>query len=144
MNTKNIIREIKENKNNMKQIRRGVFETNSSSTHSITMCLKSDYDRWCNGETYLFKGSGWSFAEGHKPQKNHFYTKEEVKELMKYDRYYDEDFDWNDEDAVKEKLRDNEFYDSEYENDSLKFYEETYTTQSGEQIVAFGEYGYEG
>ena len=28
-----------------KQIRRGVFETNSSSVHSLTMCMESDYDR---------------------------------------------------------------------------------------------------
>ena len=35
-----------------RQIRRGVFETNSSSTHSITMCMKSDYDRWSNGEGF--------------------------------------------------------------------------------------------
>ena len=34
----------------MKQIRRNVFETNSSSTHSITMCMKSDYDKWVAGE----------------------------------------------------------------------------------------------
>lgn len=37
----------------MRQIRRGVFETNSSSVHSITMCMKSDYDKWVNGELYL-------------------------------------------------------------------------------------------
>lgn len=33
-----------------RQIRRGVYETNSSSVHSLTMCMKSDYDRWQNGE----------------------------------------------------------------------------------------------
>ena len=33
-----------------RQIRRGVFETNSSSVHSITMCMKSDYDKWVSGE----------------------------------------------------------------------------------------------
>lgn len=33
-----------------KQIRRGVFETNSSSVHSITMCTRSDFDRWKDGE----------------------------------------------------------------------------------------------
>ena len=33
-----------------RQIRRGVFETNSSSVHSLTMCTQSDYDRWKNGE----------------------------------------------------------------------------------------------
>ena len=33
-----------------RQIRRGVFETNSSSVHSLTMCTGSDYDKWKNGE----------------------------------------------------------------------------------------------
>lgn len=28
-----------------RQIRRGVYETNSSSCHSLTMCMESDYDR---------------------------------------------------------------------------------------------------
>lgn len=36
----------------MKLIRRGTFETNSSSTHSITMCKESDFDKWKNGEMY--------------------------------------------------------------------------------------------
>ena len=29
----------------MKTIRIGTFETNSSSTHSITMCMESDYEK---------------------------------------------------------------------------------------------------
>ena len=33
-----------------RQIRKGVFETNSSSTHSLVMCLKSDYDKWEHGD----------------------------------------------------------------------------------------------
>ena len=61
-----------------RQVRRGVFETNSSSTHSLTMCLQSDYDRWTSGEVLLFRGSGWCYPEGNKPQKNGFYTKEEA------------------------------------------------------------------
>lgn len=28
----------------MKQVRRGVFETNSSSTHSITICTEDEYE----------------------------------------------------------------------------------------------------
>ena len=46
-----------------RQIRRGVFETNSSSTHSLTICLKSDYDKWNNGNVFLFKGSGWCYSD---------------------------------------------------------------------------------
>jgi len=32
-----------------RQIRRSVFETNSSSTHSITMCSNTDFEKWENG-----------------------------------------------------------------------------------------------
>lgn len=31
-------------------VRRGVFETNSSSTHSLSVCSKSDWDKWKAGE----------------------------------------------------------------------------------------------
>ena len=37
-------------KNMKTQIRRSIFETNSSSTHSITMVSGSEYDKWKNGE----------------------------------------------------------------------------------------------
>lgn len=33
-----------------RQIRRGVFETNSSSTHSLTMCSEEEFEKWKNGE----------------------------------------------------------------------------------------------
>lgn len=41
----------------MIQIRQGVFETNSSSTHSITIASESDFDKWKNGDVYL--NDGW-------------------------------------------------------------------------------------
>lgn len=41
----------------MKTIRRNVFETNSSSTHSITMCMEGDYEKWKNGELYYLEDS---------------------------------------------------------------------------------------
>lgn len=34
----------------MEQVRRNLFETNSSSTHSLTMCTKTDYDEWKAGK----------------------------------------------------------------------------------------------
>ena len=33
-----------------RQIRRGVFETNSSSTHSIVICSEEEYKKWVKGE----------------------------------------------------------------------------------------------
>lgn len=129
-----------------KQIRRGVYETNSSSCHSITMCMESDYDRWQEGNLYLFTGLGWYYPDNNKPEKNHFYTREEAIEFEKTNKYVREDVNWTDEEEVNEILHENEFYDYEYFlNEYCKNYEdyyETMTTPNGENVVAFGYYGY--
>lgn len=39
-----------------RQIRRGVYETNSSSTHSLTMCSEEEFEQWKNGELFLMNG----------------------------------------------------------------------------------------
>jgi hypothetical protein len=124
-----------------KQIRRGVFETNSSSTHSLTMMMKSDYDRWQNEKLYLYEGGyGWEFSQ---PVKNSLYTKEEVIKFAKNNRYWHGDVE--DEYEEYEILRDMGFisWDDEGSEYLESFYKE-FTTPSGETIVAFGEYGYDG
>lgn len=128
-----------------RQIRRGVFETNSSSTHSLTMCLKSDYDRWKNGEVLLYTGWGYGYPKDHQPKENHFYTKEQVIEFEKTSNYPPaDDMDWNSGEA-EEYLSDREWRTYEnYDNDYLEWFEDTFTTPSGETVVAFGQYGYEG
>ena len=124
-----------------KQIRRGVFETNSSSTHSLTMMMKSDYERWQNEKLYLYEdGYGWEFSQ---PVKNSLYTKEEVLEFAKKNRYWHGDVE--DEYEEYEILRDMGFisWDDEGSEYLESFYKE-FTTPSGETIVAFCEYGYDG
>ena len=69
----------------MKVIRRGVFETNSSSTHSITMCSKEDYDKWESGDVYLNDGSGWASLSTNKDKQ--FVTKEEAIEILTNSKY---------------------------------------------------------
>ena len=39
----------------MIQVRKNVFETNSSSTHSLVMAVKSEFDKWTAGEYYYCK-----------------------------------------------------------------------------------------
>ena len=130
-----------------KQIRRGTFETNSSSTHAIVMCMESDYDRWQECNLYLFTGSGWYYPDNNKPKKNRFYTREEAIEFEKTDKYAREDVNWTDEDEVNEILRESEFYDYEYFWNEYcgdyECYEETMTTPNGDRVIAFGYYGYE-
>lgn len=128
-----------------RQIRRGVFETNSSSMHVIVMCMESDYDRWQEGNLYLFTGSGWRYPDNNKPEKNHFYTREEAIEFEKTNKYEREDVNWTDEEEINEILRENEFYDYEYfwneYCEDYEDYEETLTTPNGDKVVAFGYYG---
>ena len=120
----------------MKQVRYGVFETNSSSTHSLTMMMKSDYERWENENLYLFNGYtyGWDF---NKPVTNALYTREEAIEFVKNSRYYDPVDEISDE-----YLKEFDFISWDDEgNEYLESFYEEFTTPSGETIVAFGEYG---
>ena len=114
-----------------RQIRRGVYETNSSSTHSLTMCSEEEYDKWCSGELLFCE---W----GHK-----FESKEDVIKKLK-EKY--PDVNWDDEDKVHDIFEDcgittsDEYFDDEY----LETFEETYTTPNNEKVIAFGKYGYNG
>ena len=122
-----------------RQIRRGVFETNSSSTHSLTIMMKSDYKRWQTEQLYLYDGSGWGW-EFSKPVENQLYTRDEAVEFVKKNKYY-KDANEIDDDA----LRDCGFISWDDEgNEYLESFYKEFTTPSGETIVVFGEYGYDG
>ena len=98
----------------MIQIRRNLFETNSSSTHSITMCTKSDYEKWEKGELV--------YDMNHEK----LIPASEVKEI--------EDGE-DDEDKTLFKSP-GEFYGWIQNN----LYFETYKTEFND-VVAFGYYG---
>ena len=128
-----------------KQIRRGVFETNSSSTHSITMCMESDYNKWEKGELLLYVGWRSFYKKDNRPERNHLYTIEEAIEFEK--SRCDSGIDWNNKQEVDLALADSDFYTYErYWNEyceDYEDYEETMTTPNGEKVVAFGYYGWE-
>lgn len=118
------------------QVRRNVFETNSSSVHSITMCSKDDFEEWKNNSNYYF----W-----HRYDKSDIIgTKEEMIELLKSQIH---DIDWNNETSVKDFfweediLTFDEYFDKY--NEYLETFVEYYTTPKGENVVAFGYYGHD-
>ena len=89
----------------MKLIRRGTFETNSSSTHSITMCKESDFDKWKNGEMYWDRWNE-SLVSKEEVEKEMAKLKEEfISEHPDYDK---DDIDW------EEQLEDYLNSDKEY------------------------------
>ena len=101
----------------MRQIRRNVFETNSSSTHSITMCMKSEFDKWVKGELVW---SRWGDKLVPITPEVKASMDEDDRDYLTYDQFNDWDY-------------------LEYET-----FKETYTTPNGEKIVSFGYYGYDG
>lgn len=129
-----------------RKIRRGVYETNSSSCHSLVMCTESEYDAWEKGDMLLY--TGWGSYFGNKPAKDHFYTRNQAINFEKHrnSNPLDEDLSDVPDEELNEILSDrgwvtcDEFFHDEY----LEAFEETYTTPGGEKIVAFGKYGYDG
>ena len=120
-----------------RQIRRGVFETNSSSVHSLTMCSYEEYEKWENGDVLFWV------------DKNKFGTKEEIIEEMKTMTWYGSlrylNTNWDDEDEVDEIFSDERVKTCEEYFDDLDYetFEDTYTTPNGEKVVAFGYYGHD-
>lgn len=105
------------------QIRRGIFETNSSSTHSLTMCMSDDFDKWKNGELVYDNYIGKLITITDKKYQNWLKNNQEddygYKDYMTYDEY----FNYN-----------CQFFES---------FEKKFTTPSGENVIAFGYYGYD-
>lgn len=124
----------------MIQIRRNVFETNSSSTHSLTMCMKEEYDSWECGEVLLNENYTASSKKEGK-----FIDKETAVKILLDEGYYDEECIKSlDEDEFYEALKDVGIYRyDDYPLDYLEWFECEYTTPGGETVVAFGQYGYD-
>jgi hypothetical protein len=96
----------------MKQIRYGVFETNSSSTHSICICTKEEFRQ--------FKRGNLTYDAYH-----HSLVPTDEIESTPWGHQY----------------KDYEHYNiilGEY----LDSYQEEFETPSGDQMVAFGYYGH--
>ena len=132
----------------MLQIRHGVFETNSSSTHSITMCSKSEYEAWRNGDVYL--NDGWWYDCDVDAKNKNFITKEKAIGIIgayKYSDYTEADLHNLDEEELEEEFYDHGIYsyDSFWNRrcDWFETYSNRYTTENGDEVVAFGYYGHD-
>lgn len=137
----------------MIKIRQGVFETNSSSTHSLTMMMKEDYLRWKDGNYMYTERIGYCFPINPElaPTENEVYTPEEVCAFLMNDKYFVEDDETFAAIGAPTPETLEQYLPCEYGFDTaddgserLEDYYDEFTTPSGETIVAFGQYGYEG
>ena len=102
------------------QIRTGLFETNSSSVHSLAMVSENDYEKWKNGE-------------------------------LVYDRMHDKLIPVTDEEYLewkKENEEDIDYYDyltfdefNDYDILDYETFSNSFTTENGDTVIAFGYYG---
>lgn len=118
--------------------RNGMFETNSSSTHSMIIGMEDDFKKWERGETLWYRRYG---------RQTGFYTKEEALSIVKSDPCYNHyDFDTMSEEELSEWLYDCGFldYDRFSDNEYLETDYNTFTTPKGETICMVCEYGYDG
>lgn len=135
-----------------RQIRHSVFESNSSSTHSLTMCSEEEFEQWKNGELLFDEWGSESFVKANKLSD---YDKECA--AHDYEDNKDEFYkDWSDlSQSEKEKYytkyakenhivnEDDKTYEEWRSDDYLETFVRKYTSKSGDKIVAFGKYGYD-
>ena len=118
-----------------KQIRVGVFETNSSMTHALTICTEEQYKKWQDGEIFWAKWDD-KFVEREELMKE---FKEDVKRGYWDGEDSEDEFDeWRRESGVVTYDEDEDDDDCYFEN-----FFERFTTPSGDNMVAFGYYGHD-
>ncbi|MCK9470134.1 MAG: hypothetical protein M0Q88_00080 [Bacilli bacterium] len=114
----------------MRQIRHNVFETNSSSTHSLVMAIANDFNKWEDGTTYYCQSSYGQIREAGFKTGN-FYPKDVV------DAYYEKiDYERDTYSFCT--------YDEFIDTDSLEVDTYEYETPGGDVIKAVAKYGYDG
>lgn len=113
----------------MINIRNGLFETNSSSVHSLTMTSGVNYDKWADGDVV------------YDENENEFITLDEAKA-----RYKILEGDYSDDDELADLLSKEYVYTFETYDTAHEYYEtfsDSYITENGERVVAFGYYGHD-
>ena len=124
-----------------RQIRRGVFETNSSSTHSLTMCSKSEYDEFEKGNMYIERWGSKLYTKEEMIEKFKQMTDWRTKEL----KYHG--VDWDNDEEINRVLEETDYvtYDKYWDTVSEEYetFEDSYTGKDGNTVIAFGYYGYD-
>lgn len=118
-------------------IRRAVFETNSSSVHSLSMASGDEYERFKNGELYIDRYHlDFCTKEQYIEENKNRLSKEEIEEILKCE-----------DDHELRELTDGDLctYDIfwDYVGEVFETFERTYETKNGDTVVAFGYYGYD-
>lgn len=128
----------------MKTIRENVFETNSSSTHSMTIMEDRDYERW-------IKETDACYDEDTKKiisidQRKAMIKKDIIEHRQKYypDRVLDKITDEDIQDYFNDSFYEYPLTYAEYQDiGDLEYDINHYTTQNNDKIVILCKYGHD-
>lgn len=142
----------------MIQIRHNVFETNSSSTHSLTMCTSDEYREFEKGHTVLYRRRFISVDEliDNNPNRKdysiatcedwndpNFICKLEDECIKLLEKIKDEALDEDDAKTLYNEYGILTKLGLSYVEGCYETFKQEYTSPSGDNIVAFGYYGYD-
>lgn len=119
----------------MIKVRNNVFETNSSSVHSICLCSKDVYERWAESRSEIKKDSYlWdTYSENLVP----------ISEILS-----DIPMTFEEAKEINFSCLPNHYYTTEgFDNYTNDYWYEAYHTEaispSGDKMVAFGYFGHD-
>lgn len=119
----------------MIQVRNNVFETNSSSVHSICLCSKDVYERWAESRSEIKEDSYlWdTYSENLVP----------ISEILS-----DIPMTFKEAKEINFSCLPNHYYTTEgFDNYTNDYWYEAYYTEaispSGDEMVAFGYFGHD-
>lgn len=137
----------------MYRIRQGVFETNSSMSHSLIIMPKDKYKHWERENLYYYNlnYSWWNpfdkLPKEEQPVNGELYTLKEVLDFIEKngDKYNPEEWDEDVDSFIYEMCSDAfSGYDRWHESEWEEYGDETYTTPGGEELMIEWKCGRDG
>lgn len=135
----------------MYQIRNGVFETNSSSTHSLCICTEEDFEKFKRNEVLWDKNVDELVPNDISPKyinrAKEYYQSQQDSYMKDWDELSEEDQlnfvirEFDESDSGDWILRSKALFSNWGNN--LETFKERFTTPSGDKMIVFGEYGYD-
>lgn len=123
----------------MRVVRKGVFETNSSSVHSLTIVPDDEkYEEFVKGKMFLSESE------------DKFFTKEEVISAITNKKWCNitrDEFEAMSDEEFENEAADYEYYSIDKYNSMCEYYEQflnKFITPSGDKMVVFGYSGNDG
>ena len=134
-----------------RKIRRCVWETNSSMSHSLIIMTEEQEEKWKSG-LYYYDFEYWNpfrdIPKEKQPVKGQFYTQDEVLNFLELIGYKYNAEEWEDDGGVEQFIYecDDDFksYEQWHESDWEEYGDRTYVTPSGEKLMIEWKCGRDG